>query len=627
MARVRKARAEPPGDIRLDPRELVRDQQLSEDEARLVKRAYELFDHFQEKLRPAHDEMREARLMRQLRQRERSYTSPASNTLNSCIDNVIADQIDNMPEAVMVPEREETANTADEMTDIVGFVLYQAGWAGKFQRLMEDAAVTGTGVAQVFWDDDAMDGEGLVDVIAWHPEDFYPDPMYENIQDGRACFKATATTVAWIEEHYPHVEGCVHGDDIRPDNQVSAEYDVPEGDRKVTLLEYWYKRYDAKKRKYRVHMAQLAGKALLYSTELGFGGADKDEYAQGVYAHGQYPFTLYKYRDVFREPFGTGLVHDYKDTQNAIDRYQKYIDDNARESSVQRHFIRRGSGVNADQIADMSQTIIEWEGNDIRESLQTIQANPLNGQVFQNMQYLADTMKQDSGQNQFARGEGGLGVTAAGAIQSLQEAGGKITRWHVFMYKDAYREMIEQILWVLSEYLSPDRKLLIVGGWDSGGAMEDRLVQLVATAREGDEMPKPAYAVRVQTQKGNPYWTEQFNQLLLQASQVAAQSGRPIPPDIFIGMLQGYPDKNRVVKMLKASGTMHDQIIQLQQQIEELTAQNEGKQAVINSLRKSNGSPSIARQRAAQGAQTQQGANYAPMIESMNMAGETPATA
>lgn len=618
----RNARADPPGDIRLDPRELVKEQQLDAQEELLVSRMYSLFDHFKDKLRAVHDEMRDARSMRQLKQSDRSRTSPASNTMNSCIDNVIADQIDNMPEAVMVPEREETANTADEMTDVVSFVLYQSGWPGKFNQIMEDAAVTGTGVAQVFWNDDAMDGEGMADVIAWHPEDFYPDPMYENIQDGRACFKTTMTTVAWIEEHYPHVRGYVHGDDIRDDDPMDSTLDIPDGDQKVTLLECWYKRYDAKKRKYRVHMAQMAGKALLYSTELGYGGASKEEYRQGVYAHGQYPFVLYKYRDVWREPFGTGLVHDYRDTQSGIDRYIKYIDDNARESSIQRHFVRRGSGINVDQIADMSQTIIEWEGSDIREVLQTVQATPLNGQVYQIMQYLTDAMKQDSGQNQFARGEGGLGVTAAGAIQALQEAGGKITRWHVFQYKDAFREMIEQILWILSEYLDSDRKIRIVGGWDSGGAMEDRIVQLMAPNKEGDELPKPAYAVRVQTQKGNPYWTEQFNQLMLQASQVSAQSGKPIPPDIFISMLQGYPDKARVVKMLKESGTMHDQIAQLQAQNEELMKKIEGMSAVVNSQRKALGSPSIQRntQQSAPKTGAQSGADYAPMTEKLQAA-------
>ena len=67
---------------------------------------------------------------------ERSATAPASNTLGSCVDNMIADQIDNLPEAVMLPEREETANSAEEMEDVVSFVLYHAGWPGKYLSLI-----------------------------------------------------------------------------------------------------------------------------------------------------------------------------------------------------------------------------------------------------------------------------------------------------------------------------------------------------------------------------------------------------------------------------------------------------------------------------------------------------------
>lgn len=329
-----------PGDIRLDPKAfLTGEQPIGAEGHALVKRGYELFEFFRQKLRENHAEMRDARASRRLRQDARSSTAPTSMALNSCIDNVIADQIDNTPDALLIPERVETMDTADEMTDLIGFVLHKADWMGVYQRLMEDVAVTGTGIVEAYWDNDAMGGDGMVNVDIWHPEDFYPDPMYENIQDGRACFKATRTTVAWVNEHYPDAAGYVHPDKVRPEEEITLLAEPPSDDAEVTLIEFWYKRYDAKKRRTRVHMAQMAGGALLHSTELGI-GCDRDEYAQGVYAHGEYPFSVFRYRDVWREPFGTGLVHDFASTQEAIDRYSKYIDDNARQSSVQKHFIR-----------------------------------------------------------------------------------------------------------------------------------------------------------------------------------------------------------------------------------------------------------------------------------------------
>ena len=570
MAKTSKKHAVP-GDIRAEETRGFGEQRLTAEQHAVLQRGYELFRFFYDKHREEHLEMNEARKIRQLRHEERAKTAPPSTALLSSIDNVIADQIDNMPEALLIPEREETAVSAEEMTDIVSFVMYQAGWPGKYQKLMEDAATVGTGIAEVLWDEDACDGEGMVNVLVWHPEDFYPDPQYEDIQDGRAVFKVTHTTVAWVEEHYPDVKGYVREDEYtRVGEQALIE--APAGDKKVTLIEYWYKKYSPEKHRYHVHMAQIAGGALLFSTETDYGVDKKGEYREGVYAHGQYPFTFFKYRDVYGRPFGTGLVHDYKDSQNAIDRYQKYIDDNARESSVQKKFIRKGS-IDPNAIADASQEIIEYNGGDIRQDLTTVQTNPLNSQVYQMMVYLADTMKQDSGQNQFSRGEGGMGVTAASAIQALQEAGGKITRMHTEKFKDAFRAMIEQVLWVLSEYMEPNRQLRIVGGWDSTGNMKDRLVQLVAPKAEGDKLPKPAYHVRVQVQKNNPLQIQASNELLMQASQVCAQYGNPLPPETFISLLQGYPNKSSILKAVQANSQIQQQMQQMQAQIEQLSAQ------------------------------------------------------
>ena len=575
-----------PGDISLLPRALQeeREQPLSQRERLLLQRAYALFDFFRDKLREDHLNMQRARRMRQLMQEERSTTAPPSNTLGSCIDNVVADQIDNMPEAQMIPEREETAQSAEEMSDVVSYVLYQAGWPNVYHTLMEDAAVTGTGIAQVFWDEDMEGGEGMANVLAWHPEDFYPDPMYENIQDGRGCFKVTHTTVAWVEEHYPQARGYVRADRYAMED-MQALREAPDGDEKTTLIEFWYKRYDAKKRKNRVHMAQLAGGALLYSTELDFGVARKGEFAQGVYAHGQYPFIFFRHRDVFQKPFGTGLIHDYRETQNAIDRYIKYIDDNARQSSVQRIFLRKNSGVNPDEVADMRNTIIEWEGSDIREVMQTVQAVPLNGQIYQIMNYLVDTMKQDCGQNQFTRGEGGLGVTAASAIQALQEAGGKVTRMRTERYKFAFKELVEQILWVLSEYMEPGRKMRIVGGWDSSGNMQNRLIELIAPGREGDALPKPAYTVRVQVQRNNPLQIQADNQFLSNVAQICAQSGQPLPPEAIIRLMEGYRTKASVLKTVEQNSRQLALIEQLRQTVAQLQAQLSGEQQISRGLK------------------------------------------
>jgi hypothetical protein len=566
-----------PGDIRARPEDLEWEEQpLTDQQRALVNRAYQLFEFYREKLLDDHEEMHASRLTRQMAHARSNPLAPASYTLNSCIDNVIADQLDNMPEAKLLPEREETAYVAEEISDLVAYILYHANWPETYASIMEDAAVTGTGIAQIYWDDDMEDGDGMVNVMPVHPEDFYPDPAYENIQDGRGIFLASRVTVAWVMDHFPE-----DGKYVRPDKSTLVDdysdpvYEAPGGDDSTILLEFWYKTYDAKKRKNRVHKALMAGRALLFSTELEYGGPKKGEYAQGVYAHGLYPFVLFKYRSVFRRPFGTGMIHDYQSQQDAIDRYLKYIDDNARVSSKPKTYIRRSAGINPEDVSDYSKDYVEFDGNDIREILQTVQADPLNGQVYQIMNYLIDSMKQDCGQNQFSRGEGGLGVTAASAIQALQEAGGKITRMHTEHFKQAFKLMVEQVMWDVSEYLSPERKIRIVGGWDSTGNMVDRVIQLVAPGFEGDELKKPAYSVQVQVQKRNPLQLQVDNEFLNQCAQICAQAGQPLPPEAVIGLMEGYRTKSSVLKVVKENSIVQQQIQQMQAQVENLTAQLE----------------------------------------------------
>ena len=95
---------------------------------------------------------------------------------------------------------------------------------------------------------------------------------------------------------------------------------------------------------------------------------------------------------------------------------------------------------------------------------------------------MCNVLKQDCGQNQFARGDGGLGVTAGTAINALQQAGSKIARWHTERFKEAFREMVEMLLWVLSEYMEPGRVLRIVG--TDGYQVRDRLIELAAAGEE-----------------------------------------------------------------------------------------------------------------------------------------------
>ena len=105
----------------------------------------------------------------------------------------------------------------------------------------------------------------------------------------------------------PQAKGYVAGDRYARADEDDAQ--TPEGDTRGDAAGILMKKYDAQAKKTRVHMAQVAGAGA--AVQHGDGLRRGEQIPEGLYAHGEYPFVLYKYRDAWREPFGTGLIYDY----------------------------------------------------------------------------------------------------------------------------------------------------------------------------------------------------------------------------------------------------------------------------------------------------------------------------
>lgn len=606
-------------------------QVLSGEDERVLKRGLALFEEFRAKHREVHEQARLCRRLRALQDDTLPRETPRLNTLNSTVDNVVADQMDNLPEAKMMPERPELQESADILTDVVRYALYQSAFDEQYAQLMEDCAVAGTGVMQIFWDEELDDGRGMARCERWDMESFYPDPMFEDIQQGRAVFKTAFYPREWYEQHYPEKARYIGGDAYW---EPRAGYS-PEGGAPILLIEYWWRTYDKAARRHSVHMAQIAGGALLYRSR------------ESVYSHGRYPFVLFRYRRQQESAFGISLMDDYADQWRATCRYAGYIDENARASSRQRFIYREDSGLDGKALADWSRDFIGARGAIDEGALRSFQAAPLNPQIMNFMAYLVDTMKQDSGQNQFSRGEAGLGVTAASAIQALQEAGGKISRLHTAGYMESFRQAVEQMIYVLSDRITEER-VIMVAGQDGAGTLRPRHVKLLparaprepvapgaeqagfeqgaapagmdasgmapagmspmgmnpadAQAGGGPEallsaalqralggadgeapavpegmgggtgraIERPPYNVRVQIQRRSPLQIQANNEFVLQVAQICGQAGQPLPPLAVVSLLQGIDNKQEVLAALREADQTRTQMTQLQQAVEQL---------------------------------------------------------
>lgn len=561
---------------------------MGEKEKKLVEEAYGRLKIWKEACNEIHERAKESRnilLLQDPKQdaatkgRRQDKHTIQLQTLKSTFNNCVADQMDNMPEALMLPETKELEEVAEDLTDVVRFVMARNNYETLHRRRVEDCFCTGTAVTQVAWDKDMDGGKGNVAVIRWPIEAFLWDPAAENIQDARAIFKVSWHPLSWYEQHYPDQFNDIGSDWSEysglgvPEKQ---EMDQPGDEDRAMLLEYWYRLYDSKKRRYTINVAYLAGGVLL-------------EDFKDVYKHGMYPFVLDVYTPIEGLPVGDGLIQECVPMMRYINRYASYIDTNLRMSSKGRLLVDRAAGIDKDALLDWETDVVEGDRIDA-SALQWMQNQPFTGAATQQMLQLQTDIKQDSGQNQFTRGETAGGVTAASAISALQEAGGKITRLRANVLNQGYKFIVEQVMWLINQFYDSKRVLFITGREEDPGKrkqVDANPERLFGSKPKGGALPPPPYTVQVQIQRRNPLRQQAQNELFMQAYSMAAQAGAPFPLSVLFRLLH-VDGKERILPEIEQHEMLQQQMQELAAQNEQLLAQNQELQAGMANLQQVN---------------------------------------
>lgn len=551
------------------PLEEIKEQPLTEREKEIVDTAYRLLEIFDRKEEETIREIRENRLVWEMKDRLQDGSQQGEKvmqlpTLVSTIESAVADQVDNMPDAQLLPEMPDGKEAARQMLDVLHYVLDRRGYKALHRELMIDAHVAKACILQTFWDDSLADNKGDINIVRWPVENFRWDPAFDDIQDGRACFKLMWFPESWYREHYPDESQYIKfgSDQEKYGNEYSED-----GENITLFVEYWYRTYNASDRRYRVHCAKLAGRALLEYSE--------KEQPEGLYAHGMYPFDIYTFRKIQGTPVGRSMVDDFIDLQRRANRLSHYIDENARRTARYKVLLSKGAKIDREQLTDWNQEVVDVEGRVDDSTLKQITAYQLNPQVENHMQWLLETMKRDSGQNQSARGEFGGGITAASAIQSLQEAGTKISRMRTVAYQQVFASMCAKVLWLAAQFYDKKRVFVITGD-ETRDDVEIRVDKDLIYGRlpKDSALPPPPFTVQVVAQRGNPQRIDAENQMVMQMFQMYVQNGAQVPIFNVISSLN-IPGKDRLLRLAKEMDDRNDVIANMTQQMQQMQMQNE----------------------------------------------------
>ena len=543
---------------------LLGEQPLSEEDKELLETIYNRLEIFQQQNQPYHEAAKNARAILHMQDPEQDGPNKEKKTLQlqtlkSTLNNVIADQMLSMPEAKTLPETPEMQEASDDIQDLVHYVVYSANdYEQTHYRLCEDFYGPGTMVCQTTWDEEMNYGKGDIAIIRWPIEALIWDPTAENIQDCRAVMKVSWHPLSWFRSHYPDEGRYVGSEKGSYDNigksEAQANADGYGDEDRALLIEYWWREYNAKTKRYTINVAYAAGNALLY--------VEKD-----VYNHGLYPFSILQHDTIEGCLAGEGLVTELAPMMRYINRYAAYIDMNLRMSSKGRLLIRKGSGIDTEKLADWENDIVEGD-NITPDNLMWLQNTPFNSMINQMMLQLQTDLKQDSGANQFTRGETTGGIVSGKAINSLIQAGGKISSMRTEQIKYFFKDIVEQIIWLMSQFYDDKRTMMITGRTGDRRLIEIDTEKLFGKKSKNAVNPPP-YTVQIEISSRDPQRIANQNQMFMEAYTMSAQAQQFFPLSSLLQMLD-LDGKDRLLPVVKRNETYQQQMEQMQAQIEQM---------------------------------------------------------
>ena len=564
---------------------ILGDQPLSEEEKDLMTTIYDRVELFERANKEEHDIARECREILHMRDpnqdsiktlKDNKKKTLQLQTLKSTINNVVADQMLSMPEAKLLPETPEMQEAADDLQDLVHYVVYCANdFEHTHYRRCEDFYGPGTAVIQVAWDPDMANGKGDIAIIRWPIEAFLWDPMADNIQDCRAVMKLSWHPMSYFRQHWPDTGRYVQADEKKDLGKTEGQMDVEQAgdDERAMLIEYWWRTYNAKTHRYTISVAYAAGHALL-------------EVAKDVYAHGMYPFNIDVHDSKEGSLVGEGLVHELVPMMRYINRYAAYADMNARMSSKGRLLVKRGAGIDADALTNLDNDVIEGDGI-MADNIHWLESKPFNGTITQLMTMFQSDLKADSGANQFTRGETTGGIVSGKAINSLIQAGGKVASMRTEQLKYGFKNIIEQVIWLMAQYYKEERVIMITGR-EPGTRKELRIKpeELFGKKVKGAVNPPP-YTVQIEVSSRDPQRIANQNQMFMEAFTMAAQTPNPMRlSDLF--KILNLDGKDKILPVIEENEHYQEMMAQMQQQLEQAQMENEQLRADNDNLKSAN---------------------------------------
>lgn len=494
---------------------------------------------------------------------KQSEVQPSSAWLLNAILNKHADAMDNFPSPNILPREEGDKAEAEMLSSIIPCILDQDDFEQTYDDVTFYKLKGGTGVFGIYWDNSKLNGLGDVTIKKVDLLNLFWEPGITDIQKSRNVFHVELKDTDLLNEMYPQLAGKVGTSSI---DIAKYNYDDKvDTNEKSAVVDWYYKKNVGGKTV--LHYCKFVGEQVLFATE-----NEPQNYPDGWYADGQYPFVFDALFPIEGTPCGFGYIDIGKDAQMYIDRGGQAIMENMLANATPRHFISSSGSVNEEEYLDRRKPLVRVDGNLGQDSIMPIQANPLHEIHVKVVDNKVNELKEVTGNRDVSTGGTTSGATAASAIAAMQEAGSKLSRDDNRAAYRAFRKVVVMVIERIRQFYDLPRCFRIMG--ENGTA---RYVQYsnakIQAQMQGMEfgvdmgMRIPLFDVEVTAQKQSPYSKMSQNEMALQFFGAGFFNPQMADQALACLDMMDFDRKQFVIQKIAENGGMYQMMMQMQQQM------------------------------------------------------------
>jgi hypothetical protein len=454
---------------------------------------------------------------------------PVINYVAYIVDQKAPQLTNQRPTGLILPTTAEDEEAAKIFTQVTDVVAERVDLDDKIDQVVRTGLLFGTGWFKVYWDNTKTGGSyekgnlwvGDVCIDVPDPSNIFTDPNSVTVEDCRFIIYAVDKTVQWVEKKF--------GVKVDPDEAIETDlYNRPSsnhGKDRVQFYEYWYKDKEG------IHCIYAAGGKVL-------------KHIRNVYKHGRYPFVPFVAKKNRKSIWGIGEPKNILNNQKLLNKLTELLTTNAILHSNPIALIDPRSGIDAKKWQNKPGQI--WHAKDPQTAVHWLQPPDMKNDLYKLMDKMVEFIERIGGVYDSITGETPNGVTAATAIQLLQEQGSipikGIARNLYQAIKDVYELMIE----LIKENYTETRYIRIMG---EDGTME--FMEFNAS-----QYAEIDFDVKVTAGASTPTSKAYIAQLAAELFDKGI-----LLPSEYVEMQEGLPNKDRIVARLREQEAQMQQMM------------------------------------------------------------------